>query len=725
MKKTHFIKTLCAFLFVTTAGGSVPGFGKLIVYPGAQLKPGYFASYYNYCLFPEGSSSGNKVHVNAGSTILPGPVAGNDSALGGDITDNTVIISGRQIHGEVFGGYGYADDFHPIMVTANIVAILGGEMEKEVYGGFSNDGVAADNTVMMSGGKVIGMLFGGYSYYGVAAGNTVIMAGGEVKRWLAGGGAYYNVTMNNTVIISGGQIQGDIYGGHSTTSAATGNTVTISGGRIQGSVYGGYSDGFPYGNGDATVTGNTVILKGNSIQFDEYSAIYGGYTRDNTLDAVTGNTLILDNFSGAVGNFCNFEKVALSLTSLPPSGSDAPVLILHGNETTLKGTSLSISIGNCGNVAPGQSFILIRANDDVDLNANGLVLEHSSISAGGIVMRYELLFTVDGNLVNATVAGVSFNPQTTSLSEGRIVPLIMVNRAADLVASLGVNNAVLSAMSKDFSSRPETFFAMAGGHSSYDTGSHVDLSGFSAMAGVSSSMPQNRSVVLGAFVETGYGNYSTHNTFENVPSVRGSGSSSYCGAGMLARWDMSDAGLRGVSLEASFRAGSIEEDYSSGDLTDGLGNRAQYDFSSPYYGGHAGIAFTRSLGRSVSMSSYARFLWNRVGEEDAVISGDEIRFHALTSHRLQGGARFHYEATKQILPYAGMGYEWECSGSSRAMAHGNNIAAPSLRGGTGTMEAGVVFQVAREKPVFVDVGVKGYIGKREGVSGNVQLRMAF
>lgn len=688
MKNTCLTNIICMIVLGATAGGAVSGFGKTIVYPGDELKPAYptdNGSYWPDSLFPEDSASGNEVFVNDGGDSIHF-VFGNDISVRENVMNNSVTISGGKITvGGVYGGYS-----ENVSVMGNSVTITGGAI--------TQSGVS-----------------GGYSATSVAAGNSVTISGGVIAGHAMGGSTNFGFAVNNSITVSGGVIEGYVIGGRSSSGSITGNSVTISGGKIENHVLGGFSS-----SGD--VTGNSVTLKGSSIQFSEHSVIYGGHSNDRSR-VVTGNTLILDNFSGNVGNFCNFERVVLSISSLPKPGDDAPVIILHGNETTLKDASLSISVGNWGNVAPGQSFSLIRANDGVDFNANGLTLENSSIS--GVAMRYELLFSIEGNLVNATIVSSSLNPQTRSLSEGRIVPLALTGQAADLVASLGVNNAALAAMSTSYITRPETFFAMTGGHSSYDTGSHVDLSGFSALAGVSTSMPETTSLVLGAFLETGWGKYSTHHSFEDAPSVRGSGDSSYHGGGLLARWDVSNAGLRGVVLDASFRAGSVEEDFSSGDLTDGLGNDARYDLSSPYYGAHAGVTFSRNLTRTVSMTSYARFLWSRVEKERAMIGGDEVTFHALDSNRLQGGARFHYEATPTVRPYAGVGYEWECSGTSRAVTYGNEIAAPSLRGGTGTLEAGVVFRVAQEKPVFLDLGVKGYAGKREGVSGNVQLRMAF
>lgn len=788
----HLRNTLGILLLGAAAGGSLPGLSAVIIYPGAELKP---VMNRDDCLFPEGSSSGNEVHIQNGGEAIGGGVFGNDPSLAGaDAVNNTIAISGGKTDGISYGGFSdtgnaagntvtvSGGDFRQITgggslsgdvagntvivtngsifgihggmsgsgsVTGNAVIVSGGNINYSIYGGFANEGDVTNNSVTISGGDIKrgGVIGGSGSGYSNATGNSVTISGGSIGGYVQGGSSSYGNVAGNSVLISGGTIGGDVYGGSAGISAsdprcgdAAGNSVTILGGRIGENVYGGWSyRGYSTGNavtisggnmarnvvGGAGVgaTNNTVTLKGSSIQFSEDAVVYGGYSWNTSGDVVTGNTLVLDDFSGSVGSFRNFERVVLNLSSLPAPGADAPILILHGDENTFKGASLSISIGNCGNLTEGQSFSLIRANDGVDLAANGLTLKNSSIS--GIAMRYDLCFSLDANLVNATVVSSSLNPQTKSLSEGRIVPLALAGQAQDLVASLGIDHAVMAAMHQGFSSGPETFFAMAGGRSSYDTGSHVDLSGFSLLAGVSSAMPRARSLVLGAFMETGWGKYSSHNSFEDAPSVRGSGDASYSGGGMLVRWDMSGAGLRGVSLEASFRAGSTEENYSSGDLTDGLGRGARYNLSSPYYGGHAGAAFTRNLTQTVTMNSYARFLWNRVGEERAVIGGDEVGFQALTSHRFQGGARFFYHAASTVRPYAGLGYEWECNGTSRATAYGQEIAAPSLRGGTGTVEAGAVIRLAERKPVFLDVGVKGYAGKRKGVSGSLQLRTFF
>ncbi|MEE0763727.1 MULTISPECIES: hypothetical protein [unclassified Akkermansia] len=61
----------------------------------------------------------------------------------------------------------------------------------------------------------------------------------------------------------------------------------------------------------------------------------------------------------------------------------------------------------------------------------------------------------------------------------------------------------------------------------------------------------------------------------------------------------------------------------------------------------------------------------------------------------------------------------------RAVAYRQDIAAPSLRGGTGMEELGVEFQPLAGKPIFLGLGIKGYTGKRDEFDGSIQLRAVF
>ncbi|MDR2861427.1 MAG: hypothetical protein LBV07_02610, partial [Syntrophobacterales bacterium] len=60
-----------------------------------------------------------------------------------------------------------------------------------------------------------------------------------------------------------------------------------------------------------------------------------------------------------------------------------------------------------------------------------------------------------------------------------------------------------------------------------------------------------------------------------------------------------------------------------------------------------------------------------------------------------------------------------------ATTYGYAIDAPSLRGGTGIGELGLTLKPSKDLPLSFDLGVQGYVGKREGVTGSLQTRYEF
>ena len=57
--------------------------------------------------------------------------------------------------------------------------------------------------------------------------------------------------------------------------------------------------------------------------------------------------------------------------------------------------------------------------------------------------------------------------------------------------------------------------------------------------------------------------------------------------------------------------------------------------------------------------------------------------------------------------------------------HGKGITAPDIKGCTGILDVGFKLQPSQNKAMSVDVGLQGYAGKREGLTGNVALKYAF
>jgi hypothetical protein len=54
-----------------------------------------------------------------------------------------------------------------------------------------------------------------------------------------------------------------------------------------------------------------------------------------------------------------------------------------------------------------------------------------------------------------------------------------------------------------------------------------------------------------------------------------------------------------------------------------------------------------------------------------------------------------------------------------------STGTPSLQGDTGMGELGCILRPSKNLPLFVDLGVQGYVGKREGVTGSLQVRFEF
>lgn len=687
-----------------------------------------------------GKAYGNRVTVTGGSI---NGASGAETATG-EAIGNTVTFSNATAK-NINGGYISAGSGDAI---GNTVTIDGGSVIWNINGGFIDDngsGNATGNTVVINGGdlgigepSLNGTIQGGRTSTGNASRNTAIINGGTVKS-VSGGtttGIYDNdqsIYVNgghareNRVLITGGRILGQVNGGFCNNGIAIGNIVEVRGGTFENStsIIGGRADW-----GTAAID-NTVILGGN---LDLSSVdVYGGfdaYDASNKTKVRLGNTLVLDDVRTTVAKVANFENYSVRLTSWQ-GGGEAMLEIQNDaqGQSDLSDTKLTLSSpylaveGAMPSV--GERLALIR--NEQGINTSDMTVETPTLAdiKRGIAYLYDLAVEVGDTSIDAVVTGKRLNPQTKSLSEGRVASMAMNNRGGDLVAGSALGRAAMAAMRTNAPSGMEAFFAMSAGHARHDTGSHVDVDGLSTLAGVSGSLLKDRSLVLGGFVENGWGRYTAANSFADAPSVRAKGDACYYGGGLLGIYDLANCGLRGFTVNGALRAGRQDTDYSSGDLTDGTGNTARYNISSPYFGAHVGVSHACNVSRKVGLESYTRFLWTRLYSDQANVCGDDIRFKSVDSQRIQTGARFHYEATPTVRPFAGASYEWECGGTARATTHGDGIAAPSLRGGTGIGELGVLFQPVAGKAMFIEAGVNGYVGKREGFGGNVRFTIDF
>ena len=188
-----------------------------------------------------------------------------------------------------------------------------------------------------------------------------------------------------------------------------------------------------------------------------------------------------------------------------------------------------------------------------------------------------------------------------------------------------------------------------------------------------------------------------------------------------------DTGPGNIYTEASFRAGGLHNDYSTSDLRDAMGRSARgYDTYSPYYGIHAGLGYIWKFTEQASVDLYAKYFWTRMqGSHVRLAIGDPVTFKDMDSHRLRLGGRFNYAFNDHVSTYIGAAWEYEMDGCARGTTYGYSINTPTMYGSTGLGELGLTLKPSKDLPLSFDLGVQGYVGKREGVTGSLQIRYEF
>jgi outer membrane autotransporter protein len=373
---------------------------------------------------------------------------------------------------------------------------------------------------------------------------------------------------------------------------------------------------------------------------------------------------------------------------------------------------------------PGHKLTLLSSS-----GLSGIPANQGLAGNLGVTRSWTAGLTWDAYDLYAEITSVEASPESKALSEGALAGLSLVNQGADLIAGKGMAEAAKASGQAGATGGYSlgTFGAVSGGFSRYNTGSHVDMSSLSLISGLSfgADLPPGR-LTLGAFFEYGNGSYNTYNSFSNAADIHGKGNAYYLGGGVLGRMDFVETDPGNFYAEASFRAGSTHNSYSNGDLRDYHGRSAAYDYNAAYYGLHAGLGYVWNFTEKASLDLYGKYFWTRQQGKDVTLSTDErVTFKDADSSRLRLGGRLAYDANEQVSPYIGAAWEREFDGTMRASAYGHEFPSPSLRGDTGIGELGLIFKPSRNLPLSIDLGVQGYAGKREGVTGSLQIRYEF
>jgi outer membrane autotransporter protein len=526
------------------------------------------------------------------------------------------------------------------------------------------------------------------------------------------------------VNISGGEVNGDVFGGGgwskslTTAGVATGNFVDISGGMITGNVYGG--EGYNYeASGEATATWNTVTISGSPV-FGAGTELYGGIAWGQG-DDFTGNTLNVRTSGLTVHGLYNFERLNFFL---PQGLSGGATVLTVTDVAAISGSAVEVEVaGSASPLALGDEVILIDAGT---LSGSPANWQTSGLGSQGVSLLYEFDLLVDGNRLKAVVAKTAINERARALSEGLVAGLGLLSLGADLIEGQGLDGAwragVRGAALNGAGWLP--FWAFSASQSRLESGSHVDIGGFSVLAGVAKRFEVGGgALTAGPFLEYGRGSYDTYNSFASSLPVHGDGQASHSGGGLLARLDL-PGGPNILHFELSARAGRLRNEFGSQDLRSLAGVAAAYGYSAPYYGLHAGAGYLLGLGEATSLDMYARYLWTRQkGSETALSTGERARFDDADSSRLRLGARVTASLGEKASVHAGAAWEHEFDGLARASLGGREVEPPSIKGDAGIGELGLTMMPAGG--FSVDLNLKGFVGKRKGGTASLFFRLEF
>ena len=602
---------------------------------------------------------------------------------------------------------------------------------------------ASRNTVTIENSKIGNLVYGGYA---VNESSGIAEASGNILT-------LKNVNVPSFIIPGFAQNNG------SGKAVAEGNTVTLRGGTYDGSIYGSYARA---AGAAASAGGNTVILQGDDVSgggspsFSAQSTvIWGSYALGgNQMYAPSSpNTLnIIDAKGMTAANIRNFSTVKYILPNMKAQES---VLTLTGGadneKTDISNASVSIAVADVrgrnggefgfgGDKSPENDRIILLKNDN-GLTSDGWKQEGEITAREGVSLSFDLAAGTDDTSLylyrpetiidpsdpdhphpNDTVV----NPQTKALAEGWLAGLTLGIQAGNVAADQGIGAMRYAAVRLDREGWLP-FGVLEGGSMKYDSGSHIDLQSLSLLAGLGRGVSTDLGLlIVGGFFEYGTGSYKTHNSFDTMPSVDGSGNAWYMGGGLLASMDFKKTGDGHFYLEGSAHTGMLHNSFDGDALRDAYGRTAEFDTDTPYYNLHAGLGYLWNFAEDHSLDIYGKYYWTRVlGTDETLNTGDHVDFDDITSSRTRLGARYAYQATEHVSTYIGAAWEHEFEGVSDSSVFGYDIDSPKIRGDSGRGEMGLRFTPTDDLPLTVDLGVQGYAGKKEGVTGSLFVQYEF
>ena len=700
----------------------------------------------NTVLLKEGASSeasliGGYVMIsgdaNNNSVTIEGTQSGQEIRGGytknGIAADNTVTISGSTTSGSIEGGYTYEG-----AATDNRVILesVGSTTNSRIYGGHSNNGSASNNQVILRGafayaGDGTDVAYGGHANKGSATGNELIIESTAsttmTEATLTGGYADGNggTANGNRVIVQKDFLSTDskitVVGGGSADAEASSNSVLIDTGASVTSVIGGYG----YKTTNVGGTDNVVELQDGARVSDYIDVTKASVTTSSVPELAPGTFIATGHVE--VGAVKHFDRFVLNVTEKNQGAEGEAVLTLTGNSSIENGDVLSLAGVEVTLKAAADTLLAADEYHLVELAQDGLKItfdQDTSFVKSGTFTNLEWNFDAtetgevtettedlelrNGNLYagDVMITGVkaTVDENAKTLSESRLGTIAFLNQGAEFIA-----DEAMRAMTEAVEYGIGTFAAVHGGKSNYKTGSRVDVSGVSLATGVGAKVDN---AMIAGFVEAGWASSDGH-----VKGTTADGDHDYYGVGLMGRWQATER----LYLDGAARIGWASTKF------DGLyaEENASYDSDSLYGSLHLGVGTILPVCSVANLDLYGRYIFTYLESDDVKLS-DEARtkFDAdsTMSHAFRIGGRFFGSFNENASWRFGLAYEHVADGDAEGTVNGLALDVPTLEGDAGILELGLTVRPAASSSWSVDLGLKGYAGDREGMSGSAMVK---
>lgn len=518
----------------------------------------------------------------------------------------------------------------------------------------------------------------------------------------------------NVVVISSSTIKGDVTGANLQGSHinAGGNTVILTEGTVVDgnvtAVDGANAGSMRFLGGDysSVYSNNRVVMNNATVT----GAVSGMSSDSGSLPVdmqTAGNTLVLAGHNEA-GTIAGFETLDLTLSEQNKTQS---VLTLTDGKSTL--SYATIVIRGADVLDQGK---LIEATQNASLSVTNATVELRGTFIKKVAQNVDFTVTEgEGNGLTTdsdvlASAKVQATESASSLSESLLGTAAFVRQGAEFVAEDGLATMEFAARSKQ---GLNAFAVMQGSSMHYDALSGVDVSGFTLLAGAA---VQQGNLTFASFVESGWGN-SEGDIAKNSTDL------SYFGVGLAARYRF-ESGFYG---EGAVRLGRASSDFAANFAEDG--DCARYESDVFYATMNMAAGYELPLNDFVTADMYARYTFSFL-DNDSVDLNDAAQSRAeldsVVAHALRIGARVKGGFTDAVNWKAGIAYEHMFDGAAGGTVDGVSITEAEMDGGSVIGELGVSVKPGSEtSPWTLQFALKGYLGEREGVSGNGMLVYSF